>query len=198
VEGGIGHQKQLSFIVENSKFKYSYGGELRKKKSGRGQRPLSKKDPLHLVFKADKSALREKSLRGYRGFSLVNKIIKQYASRFYIKVDQISVQNDHIHLLIRCQSRFLFHHFFRVTAGQIAQTLMKEGLLTTRGMTDTPRGRSKLWKHRPFSRIVKSWKAYRIVKNYILLNEKEVCGLIKYRPQRLKGLSAGEWQILRA
>ncbi len=59
-------------------------------------------------------------------------------------------------------------------------------------MIDTP----KLWKYRPFSRVVKGWKSYKIVRNYIQLNEKEVLGKIKYQKNRLRGLSTADWQIL--
>jgi hypothetical protein len=49
---------------------------------------------------------------------------------------------------------------------------------------------------RPFSRVIKGWKAYRIVKDYIQLNIKEALGEIRYNKRRLKGLSTSEWDIL--
>ena len=62
------------------------------------------------------------------------------------------------------------------------------------GVTGTsPKG---LWRHRPFSRVVRGWRAYKIVRNYIQLNEKEALGHIPYRKERLKGLSTSEWQTL--
>ncbi|MEK6628147.1 MAG: transposase [Bdellovibrionota bacterium] len=56
------------------------------------------------------------------------KIIEKFAKHFAVKVEQLSVQNDHIHLLIRTSRRKHYHHFFRVVAGQIAQSFTKEGL----------------------------------------------------------------------
>ena len=56
--------------------------------------------------------------------------------------------------------------------------------------------RAQLWKYRPFSRLVRGYKTYKIVRNYIQLNEKEARGEIKYQKKRLKGLSTSEWQIL--
>jgi hypothetical protein len=102
----------------------------------------------------------------------------------------------------------------------MAQRLEKEGLL--KAVTDTSarnasgsmgnvktksvRGRElsqkltrnflKLWKHRPFSRVVRGYRAYKIVRNYIQLNEKEVLGEIKYQSLRLRGLSMSDWKIL--
>ena len=190
---GIGHHrsKQGSFFRPSGVFKLSHGGELRKKKRGRGFRPLSTKDPLHLVLKVAQYRLRNKSLRAPRSFKLVLEIINKYAKHFAVKIEQISVQNDHIHLLIRTSSRKRYQHFFRVIAGQSAQRFEMEGLLKTT-VTDTP----KLWKYRPFSRVVKGWKSYNVVRNYIQLNEKEVLGIIRYQKKRLSGLSTSDWQLL--
>lgn len=118
------------------------------------------------------------------------------------------MQADHIHLLIRTGRRSQFHHFFRVVAGQIAQRFEKEGCFTV--VTDTPRSgkagrnerelearvKEKPWKHRPFSRVVRGWRAYVIVRNYIQLNEMEILGRIPYRKERLRGLSLWDWEIL--
>jgi REP element-mobilizing transposase RayT len=115
---------------------------------------------------------------------------------FFVHVEQISIQGDHIHILIRTHRRSQFHYFFRVVAGQIAQVFEKEGLLM---MTDTPgrpRTKRSLWMYRPFSRVVRGWRAYWIVRDYIQLNEKEALGVIPYRKERLKGLSIGEWNLL--
>ncbi len=54
----------------------------------------------------------------------------------------------------------------------------------------------RLWKHRPFTRVIRGWKAYQVVRNYVRLNEQEALGNIAYKKNRLRGLSAGEWEIL--
>ncbi len=203
----MGH-RQLDFFKANWKMRYVHGGVLRQKKSGRGPRPLSTKDPLHIVFKCHRQHLREGSLRGAKSFTIVKLIIKKYSVKFFVKIEQISIQGDHIHLLVRCGRRSKYHSFFRVCAGQIAQVFQREGLLrkpiqaekvnSKKTMTDTPIDITppRLWMYRPFSRIVKSWKGFKIVREYILLNEKEALGQIRYQKQRLRGLSAGDWQIL--
>jgi putative transposase len=212
-------QIQLSFQKSNWRHRYSHGGTLRKQRAGRGARPLSTRDPLHLVFKANKATIKG-GFRSSQRFALVHHLVQKYKFKFYVKVEQISIQNDHLHLLIRTSRRSNFQSFFRVVAGQIAQRFEKEGLLNV--VTDTPAGLAgntgtakgtrtgtgtgarigtgrilrKLWVHRPFSRVVKGWKAYQVVRDYIQLNEKEALGEISYKPNRLKGLSSSEWQIL--
>ena len=190
---GTGHSKhkQSSFFKTNWKHQYSYGGILRNKRDGRKARPLSSREPVHLVFKLNSSRLRRRSLRASQEFALATKIIKKYACYFNVKIEQLSIQSDHIHALIRTTRRSQFQHFFRVVAGQIAQRFKKEGLFTNL-VTDT----QGLWKHRPFTRVIRGWRAYKIVRHYIQMNEQEAQGNIRYQKRRLKGLSSSDWQVL--
>jgi len=262
---------QLSFQKTNWRHQYSHGGSLRQKRAGRGARPLSTRESIHLVFKANKDVIRG-GFRNHRRFALIHHLLQRYRIKFWIRIEQVSIQGDHIHLLIRTTRRSQYLYFFRVLAGQIAQRFEKEGLLTASSsmpavsvkaqalasssknpipsVTDTPKwrasaeegsfgagkasvkgvavtdtlarasveGRSsgsmsiltegsgagaksllvlkKLWRHRPFTRVVKGWKAYKTVRDYIQLNEKEALGEIAYRSERLRGLSSSDWETL--
>lgn len=73
-------------------------------------------------------------------------------------------------------------------AGQFAQTL-----------TDTLHRKNegpKVWKYRPFTRIIKGFKPYQVVRDYIQLNECEANGR-RYLKTRLRGLSQEQFQELR-
>ncbi len=228
--GGIGHMQKTKYIHRHKEsFKsiqtqfqiasqpqhLRHGGVLRQKRLGRGRRTLFCKDSLHVVFKINKIVLRTRSLRTHQNFKLTREIIQKYADRFFVKIEQISVQGDHIHCLVRTNRRSFFHHFFRVVAGQIAQQFEKTDklreVINVRGcgfksVTDTQKNKKddeaktkrklSLWKYRPFSRVVRGYKAYKIVRNYIQLNEKEALGEISYKKDRLRGLSAAEWEVL--
>ncbi len=198
--------QQTEFQKIHWKHRYSHGGQLRNCRHGRGSRALTRKAPIHLVFKANKEVLRG-GFRTYRRYFLIQKLVDIYAKRFFVKIEQITVQSDHLHLLIRINKRSQAQNFFRVVAGQIAQRFKLEGLvnfsLTQKSATDTSidapkttRHPKKLWKYRPFTRVVKGWKPYQIVRNYIQLNEQEALGVISYRKERLKGLSLSEWEPL--
>lgn len=195
--------KQISFFKTDWKHTFTHGGVLRQKRKGRGRRPISCSEPLHVVFKINRDQLLRKSLRDYKNFALVKKILARYSKRFLIKIDQVSIQADHIHCLVRTSRRSHFHFFFRVVAGQIAQQfqnrqLLKEAVTGTPAGTERRKGQGslKLWRYRPFSRVVRGWKAYRVARDYIQLNEKEARGEIRYQKKRLRGLSAGDWQVL--
>lgn len=178
--------RQRTFFYTPSKNQLSYGGDLRKSSKGRGARPLSSRHPIHLVFKVNKKAVRG-GLRSSRSFSLINLLLKKYAYKFYVKVEQFSIQHDHIHILIRGGRRAQLQSFLRVVAGQFSQRL-----------TDTFNSRNegpRIWKHRPFTRVVKGFRAYQIVRNYIQLNECEANGR-PYSKTRLRGMTAEQLREL--
>jgi putative transposase len=186
--------------------RYSHGGVLRKKRAGRGARPLSTKETVHLVLKADKRVLKS-GFRTFKRFALIQRLKERYTRKFFIKTVSFSIQGDHIHLLIKTTRRANYQNFFRVFAGQIAQQLEKEGLLQAL-VTDTPRrrrGRShwvlqqgqdqerkakvSLWKCRVFTRVVKGYRGFLTVINYIKLNELEAQGKIPYQKNRLRKIA---------
>ena len=193
----MGH-KQQSFEKTFGKFRYNHGGILRQKRRGRGARPLSTKNAIHLVFKARRSRLR----RGFRsplGFHICQSVIRRYAKRFFVKIEQQAICADHIHLLVRFSRRSQGQYFLRVVAGQIAQQFENNGFK----VTDTPKSLESgaksaegLWKLRPFSRVVLGRRAFVTALAYVRLNRKEAEGKIAYRPTRLRGMSSGEWKIL--
>lgn len=190
---GMGH---INHQLIKYNLNHSHGGSIRQLRKGRQFRPLSTRKPHHVVFKADKVALKL-NFRSPRTYKLIKRIINRYAKRFFIKVEQCSVNFDHIHLNIRVPRRAMSHHFLRVVAGQIAQEYQKANLV--REVTDTPGKEKKfmkVWKFRPFTRVVHGWRAYLTVRNYIQLNEKEATGVIPYQKERLRGLSVNHWQQL--
>lgn len=177
--------KQLGFAKTIWRHRYSHGGELRRERAGRRMRPLSTKDPLHLVFKINIAAL-PKGLRHPQTQVVVHQALRQCAKRFFVRIDQVSIQRDHIHCVVRASKRHLFQYFFQVVAGQIAQRV-------TGTFTQTYEG-PRIWKARPFSRVVKGWKAYQTACNYVRLNEQEAKGIIPYQKLRLKSLAPKQIQ----
>ena len=209
---GTGH-RQESLFKTHWQHALNYGGILRRKKLGRSQRPLSSREPLHLVLKAQKHTLRTGTLRSPYNRAIIQRLIKKYALRFHIKIEQYSIQGDHIHFLIRAPRRFRYQYFFRVLAGQIAQQFEHAGLL--KAMTGTHPQNSKqatksqsqvgskngesrtgLWMYRPYTRVVRGYRAYKIVRDYVQLNECEGRKVIRYNKLRLRGLTMADWALL--
>ena len=193
---GIGHKHKSWFRGVS----LSHGGSLRKTRRGRLFRPLSTRAPVHLVLKANRFHMRT-GFRSPQSHQIVLRTIKRYAKMFFVKVEQVAICGDHCHLLVRLPRRAHGQHFFRVVAGQIAQEFGKQGLL--KRVTGTPKAakkellkQPKLWLFRPFTRVVKGVRAYKIVRDYVQLNKKEAEGKIAYKKGRLRDLTASEYALL--
>lgn len=179
---------QLSLSAKIFGHSLSYGGKLRNERKGRGARPLSSKEPIHLVLKGT-LAKKEWNFRLPQNHQTVSKLIYELSRTYGIRIDQKAIQQDHVHLVLRVKNRTLYKRFIRRLAGQIAQqvtdarssakSLKEQGL--------------KFFKHRPFTRVVRGLKAYTIVRAYVRLNEQEALGNIRYRKDRLRGLQPHEW-----
>jgi hypothetical protein len=57
---------------------------------------------------------------------MILSLMKKYSVRFQVKVYEYAIQGNHIHLLIKAQSREGMQNFFRVIAGHSAQRILKE------------------------------------------------------------------------
>lgn len=160
---------------------HEFGGRFRSRRSGRGERPITVEHYLHCIFKADPRKLPQSSLRRNPVGDLLRFQLWKYAVQFFIQIDEISVQHTHVHLLLRCYVEENMIAFLRVFPGQVAQSLLRAGLVT-----DTPQRRKrahrkapiKLWTQRPYTRWVVGENDYIAVKKYIQINEMEALGVL--------------------
>lgn len=136
-------------------------------------------------------------LRTPKRFRCTLRVLQRYAYMFYVKIDQFTIQNDHIHLLIRSSRRTNLLSFLRVLPGQVAQEFGSQDLMKKfESARESLKAKAKLWKSRPFTRVVLGKKAYKTARDYLQLNELEVTGVISYRKERLRGLSKYERENL--
>ncbi|MGE3608672.1 MAG: transposase [Bacteriovoracaceae bacterium] len=94
-------------------------------------------------------------------------LLKKYAERFNIKIYRVSVNSNHLHLLIVVKRRVHIKHFLRSVTGLIARLM----------------GAGKLWEYLAFSRVSDWGKQYRILMKYIQKNVLEASGIITYEPR---------------
>jgi hypothetical protein len=74
----FGHVKQLNLLKPESK---SHGGELRKKRKGRGARPISAKESMHLVLRSSK-AKGDWSFKRKENEKKISSIIAKFSKKF--------------------------------------------------------------------------------------------------------------------
>ncbi len=143
-----------------------YGGSLNYRKV---KRPFDSRKLTHIVLKASLG----RTIWFTRFQSRIHKVIDQAALRYGVKIKDLAINHDHIHLLTYTKCRESQIRFLRLVSAQIGRKYKKI------------RGHGKLWAARPFTRLV-SWgrKSVFHVQNYLHQNRAEATGFVEYRPRR--------------
>jgi REP element-mobilizing transposase RayT len=103
-------------------YKKEFGGELLigKRKS---KRPLSTKNPIHLVLRADLKGVFNPTNRS------LQKLIQSTAQEFQIKIYDFAINWNHIHLVIKLKQREDYTKFIRALTSKLSlkvSRMMKE------------------------------------------------------------------------
>lgn len=127
-------QMRFGFLGDYSK---EFGGSLLTGKR-KSKRPLSVKNPMHLVLKTT----------GKRFFSPGNRSLEKQignvAAKFKIKVSRVSLNWSHIHAIIQVPNREAYNSFVRELTSKISIAISKRfGLLS-----------NDLFDLRPYTRIL--------------------------------------------
>ena len=162
----------------------------------RRQRPLSLKTPLHLVLRSD-FAIGSRSLLGHR--PLIEKVISKARRRFCIRVYELAIGSNHIHLVVKGHRRRDLQNFFRVVAGHIAQKILRSFPILKRerggasgdSLQESKKREkeNKFWQTRIYSRIVSWGREYLFVKKYVIQNALEALGTVPYKDRNARSSS---------
>lgn len=172
----------------------------------RKRRILSTKTPIHLVLRSD-FAYRHRSLLRHR--PLINRILKKNAKRYKVNIYEKAIVSNHIHILIRGNSRNDLQNFFRVVAGHIAQGILQKAPLQqweinlrdgahkkNDGDKTTREKANKFWQTRVYTRVMSWGRDFLTVKKYIIQNTLEALGLVVYKPRRKSFAPSSIYPIL--
>ena len=172
--------KQQSFFPKES---LSFGGSLLKNSHARSPRPISTKECLHIVLKSDKAEKSEtQDLRLTKTKSEIEALVKTKTSEHGIRIHELAIASNHIHILISLKNRRKYLSWIRRLTGLIARKML--------GAEKGRPGGTSFWTHRPFTRVVFWGRDYWGVKNYIVRNILEAIGFIPYTPRGYKTYSS--------
>jgi REP element-mobilizing transposase RayT len=158
---------QLKFLANEPG---AYGGDLQTTRKGRAQgRPIATKHTMHLVLRSTK-ARGEWSFKKSENENKIAVIFRKFGAKFGVKILSLANVGNHLHVQIKIGNRFTFANFLRAVTGAIAQSV------TGRTRWGKANVKLKFWDRRPFTRVVKSFKAYRILEDYIRINQLEGVG----------------------
>lgn len=128
---------------------------------------------MHLVLKSSR-AVGKLSL--HRESRFIEALIQQAGKRFGIRLYEFSNNGNHLHLLLRAETREGFKSFLRSISGAIA-----------RRMTGAKKGKplsSSFWDNIPFTRIVEWGRDFKNAQSYVIQNLLEALNLIPYQPRK--------------
>jgi REP element-mobilizing transposase RayT len=139
----------------------SFGGELN---SGRrkSKRPLSIKDPIHLVLRTNSTVLFSPYL------IKVATCLKFTAHQFNIQVNEVAFNFNHVHLVIKIKSRADYVKFIRALTCRftfLARKRMACALVKLKKI--------KIFNLRPFTRIISGNRDRKNIFSYIQKNQNQ-------------------------
>ena len=165
--------KQLSMLQDprkNTKLwwivkRNVYGGSLNYRKV---RRPFDSKKLTHTVFKAKLGS----AIWFTRSQGKVWDIAHQSAKRYGVRIKNLAINRDHIHILLYTRSREVQIRFLRFFSAEMGR------------MYKQIRGTSGLWVARPFTRLV-SWgrRSLKAIARYFERNRFEAFGFVDYKPR---------------
>lgn len=146
-----------------------FGGSLTTTRAHRVARPISTKKPMHLV-------LRSSIAKGPNSFLAPqnNRKIKAHLIRlsrkFGVKIQNAANVGNHIHLVLKLSNRRAYKPFICAVTGSIARTVIQQ---SKGSLADI----HKFWDFRPYSRIIEGLRAFRILRDYLLINRLQALGV---------------------
>ncbi len=174
---------QQSFFP-HPKPKREHGGSLSTGKR-RLTRPLNLKLSHHITMKSH-HAIGTRSL--FRHKKLILGLIRKNAYRFQVKVIEYAIQGNHIHLLVKGQTRVGLQNLFRVVAGHSAQKILQSFPINKQqagGASNKAKGcrknQRKFWSFLLYSRAVSWGRDFKNVVAYIQKNTLELLKIIAYQ-----------------
>lgn len=151
---------QLSFLKKDS---LSYGGELLKTRAGRSRgRPLDTKSSMHLILRSSK-ARGEWSFKKPKNERAIEQIVEKFSRKYGVEVLSLGNVGNHLHFHIKLARRQGYKPFIRAITAAI--------MMKVTGVSRWSGGsKERFWDLRPFTRIIKGYKAFLALKDYIALN----------------------------
>ncbi len=174
--------KQLDLFLQNKQKLDPFFGGSNLKSHPKVARPISTKDFMHVVLKSDQA-------KGPLSFLRIERVlialVQNLGAKLDVKVKDVVVMTNHIHLAIKVRHRRHFKAYLRALSGLIVRKLLK----TERSK---PASLDKFFKGRPFSGIVNSGrKSFLILSRYFELNRLEKCGYSKAESRKYNWNSKG-------
>jgi len=178
--------KQLDMFKKGEN---AYGGELRNRRKGRGERSLSTKHTMHLVLRSS-IAKGPWSLRRHQ--HKIKNVVRSYTHKYGVRLISLANVGNHLHMQIQLTNRHTYRPFIKamtsalvisVTGANYKCSILARAIQlgvspeqkTAPNFKQNAGIRTTLrfWDYRPFTRIVRGYKDFLTLRDYIEVNQFE-------------------------
>ena len=150
----------------------AYGGDLlESRKARQSGRPLTTKDTLHLVLRSSK-AVGSWSFKDPENEAEIKKIVAKFCSKYHVRLVSLANVGNHLHFHLKLWRISTYRPFIRGLMAAIAMAVTD----TNRWTKVKSQPRLKFWDCRPFTRVIRSFRALLNLRDYIRINELEGYG----------------------
>ena len=203
-------QPKQQVLGSEFKVEKEFGGACLKNSHAKKARPIETRKAMHLTLRSSK-AKGGKSFRASKErIHRIEKLVRKQAQVFQVEIYRYANVGNHLHLLVKANSRKGFIRFLKAISGLIARIVLgaergkaKEELIEVGkseeagkaeepGKTENAK-KSKLtksakgfWDQRPWTRILYAWTDFKNVKKYVEQNFNEAMGFIPYKPRKYR------------
>jgi hypothetical protein len=161
--------KQLEMLKKQNS---AYGGELMKSRQGRARpRPLSTRDTLHVVLRSSR-AKGDWSFAKRENRTKVHEILQRFSRKYGVRVLSYANVGNHLHFHVKLSNRYLYAPFIRALTAAIAMAVTG----CSRWKPLKEKAGDRFWDYRPFSRVVRSFRASLNLRDYVRINQYEGYG----------------------
>jgi len=101
----------------------------------------------------------------------INEIITKFARRHHVRVISAANVGNHLHLHIQLLKRMTYKAFIRAITSAIAMAITGVSRWSKRT------NKIKFWDYRPFTRVIRGFRALLTVRDYIAINQLEGVGV---------------------
>ncbi len=158
----------------------AYGGELRKKAKNRSYRPLAfKSGSMHISLRSTK-AVGVHSFQNSRIRKRVSDFVHSFSKQKGVHIINFANVGNHLHLHVKLTNKTLYKAWIRGLSSGLAMLSM--GL---EGFKKLNKNEQKFWDHRPFSRVIQSFKHFLNTRAYIEINILEGMGIPRKQAEQI-------------
>jgi REP element-mobilizing transposase RayT len=98
----------------------------------------------------------------------IKRIIDKFAKKYHVGVQTVANVGNHLHLHIQLKYRQFYKPFIRAITSAIAMAIT--------GKSRWKKIKAQFWDYRPFTRVIRGWRAILTMQDYMMINQLEGIG----------------------